>query len=89
MAQVDGINLFILTSGGVTGECPPNPSDNVFFDANSFVSINDSVVIGATTAYCKNTDWTGATQNPFLSGNCLQFKNFWVLKPSSFHHYLI
>lgn len=57
-----------LTSGGVNGECPPNPSDNVFFDANSFVSINDSVVIGATTAYCKNMDWTGATQNPFLNG---------------------
>jgi Secretion system C-terminal sorting domain len=58
-----------LGSGFSGGECPPRPMDNVFFDASSFSSINDSVVIGAITAYCKNMDWTGATQNPILSGN--------------------
>ncbi len=25
-----------LSSGGIGGECPPTPLDNVFFDLNSF-----------------------------------------------------
>ncbi|WP_338790965.1 T9SS type A sorting domain-containing protein [Bernardetia sp. MNP-M8] len=54
-----------LTSGGVTGECPPTIYDNVFFDANSF-SATGQIVDMDNDAFCRNMDWTGTTNDPFL-----------------------
>ncbi|MGZ4033717.1 MAG: hypothetical protein ACXVP4_02545, partial [Bacteroidia bacterium] len=53
-----------LTSGGAGGNCPPTQNDNVYFDANSFVSAGDVVTVDSSIIYCNNMDWTGATGNP-------------------------
>lgn len=55
------------SSGGAPASCIPGPSTNVFFDANSFQSNGDSVIIDYN-AYCNNMDWSAATLNPVLSG---------------------
>ncbi len=52
-------------SGGTTGECPPTIYDNVFFDANSFSAANQIVDMNVD-AFCRNMNWTGVTNNPFL-----------------------
>jgi len=52
-----------LSSGGVGGECPPGPNDNVYFDANSFSLPDESVSSGGFT-YCRDMDWTGALGEP-------------------------
>jgi len=57
-----------LTSNGTTCGCIPTINDDVFFDANSFPSINPIVTIN-TTAYCKNMNWTGATNTPYLASS--------------------
>jgi gliding motility-associated-like protein len=53
-----------LTSGGPPSGCSPTPSSNVFFDVNSFTSAAQTVTIDVTTAYCRNMDWSGVTNNP-------------------------
>ncbi|MCD4747702.1 MAG: hypothetical protein K8R58_15510, partial [Bacteroidales bacterium] len=55
-------------SGGNGGYCPPTAIDNVFFDANSFSTSNDTVYINTGNAVCRNMDWTGAGFNPVLTG---------------------
>ena len=55
------------TSGGSGGACIPKIFDNVYFDANSFSSSNDSVLIDSNDIFCQNMDWTGATGNPIFS----------------------
>ncbi|MFT3910359.1 MAG: hypothetical protein QM737_13120 [Ferruginibacter sp.] len=57
----DDGNHWSFTSGGAPSGCSPTPLDNVFFDANSFSSPGQTVSINAWTAYCKDMDWTGAT----------------------------
>jgi len=52
------------TSGGQGGYCIPTPIDNVYFDGNSFLDLNDSVVINIGNATCHNMNWTGAKFNP-------------------------
>ena len=54
-----------LVSGGTTGECPPTIYDNVFFDGNSFSAANQIVDMN-NDAFCRNMDWTGTTNDPFL-----------------------
>ena len=61
-------NNWSLTSGGASYGCVPTSNDNVFFDANSFNGASQSVNI-YSTAYCKNMDWTGATNSPALEGS--------------------
>jgi uncharacterized protein with beta-barrel porin domain len=56
-----------LSSGGAPYGCIPTTNDNVFFDANSFSASGQSVDI-SVDAYCKNMDWTGASNSPALSG---------------------
>ena len=63
-----------LSSGGIPGNAGgvnvvPSPFDNVFFDANSgFTPTNNTVTINVPTIFCKNMDWTGATNFPnFIS----------------------
>ncbi|MEO8150357.1 MAG: T9SS type A sorting domain-containing protein, partial [Bacteroidia bacterium] len=57
-----------VSSGGAGGSCIPNPLDNVYFDANSFSSVGDTVVVDNTTIYCHDLNFTGATNNPAITG---------------------
>lgn len=56
------------TSGGDGGYCIPTPIDNVFFDQNSFVTPQDTVILNLVNATCHNMSWTGATGDPILRG---------------------
>jgi len=55
------------TSGGAPGASNPTSSDDIYFDANSFSSANQTVNITTRTATCNNMDWTGATNSPTLT----------------------
>ena len=57
-----------FSSGGPGSGCIPSAIDDVFFDANSFSAGGQSVTINIENAYCRNMDWTGATNNPSLAG---------------------
>jgi hypothetical protein len=53
------------TSGGnVFYTHVPTSFDNVYFDANSFTAPGQIVTNDTTIAYCRDMDWTGATNNP-------------------------
>ncbi len=56
------------SSGGVGGAAEPTSSDDVYFDANSFTLINQTVSIGSGTANCKNMNWTGIKNGIVFSG---------------------
>ena len=43
----------------------PDAGTNVHFDANSFISGSQQVVINGSD-YCENMDWTGVTNSPIL-----------------------
>ena len=64
-----------LTSGGASSGCIPTIYDDVFFDANSFTIFGSQVTVYVANqfedpaAYCKNMNWTGATNSPYLSSN--------------------
>lgn len=47
----------------------PTSSDNVFFDANSFSASKKTVTLNTSAKACLNMDFTGATDNPIVSGN--------------------
>ena len=55
-----------LSSGGTAQNCIPNPSDNVYFDANSFGTSGQSVILDLD-ADCNSMDWTGVTNNPTIA----------------------
>ncbi len=57
------------TSGGAGGACVPTPLDNVFFDAHSFDSTGQYVLINGFNSYCHNINWTGVTNMPTLQGS--------------------
>jgi hypothetical protein len=53
------------TSGGnVFHVQVPTSFDDVHFDANSFTALGQIVTNDTTIAYCRDMDWTGATNNP-------------------------
>lgn len=53
------------TSGGnVFHVQVPTSFDNVYFDANSFTAPGQIVTNDTTIAYCRDMDWTGATNFP-------------------------
>lgn len=60
-------NHWSHTSGGVPSGCSPTPLDNIFFDANSFSVTGQTVTMDPVTAYCRNMNWTGVTNNPALN----------------------
>lgn len=67
-------NHWSLSSGGGPGTCIPNPLTDVYFDANSFASPQQSVNLNCRYAYCHSMDWTGATGNPSMnSGSNILF----------------
>ncbi|MEO8086196.1 MAG: cohesin domain-containing protein, partial [Bacteroidota bacterium] len=67
------VNHWSVSSGGAGGSCVPTQYDDVFFDANSFPSANDSIYIDFPIVYCKNMDWTGAANAPTIY--CPEFSN--------------
>ena len=54
------------SSGGQGGACIPTIDDDVYFDANSFSSNNDTVYIDSLNIFCKNMNWNNATNTPTL-----------------------
>ena len=67
-------NHWALSSGGTPGNAGgvnvvPSPFDNIFFDANSgFTPTSNTVTVNIPTIFCRNIDWTGATNTPnFIS----------------------
>lgn len=56
------------TSGGTGGACVPTVYDDVYFNAASnFTAGNKTVTVNNGNAYCRNIDWTGATNAPIWS----------------------
>jgi hypothetical protein len=60
-----GTGHWSATSGGVAGASEPTSTDNVFFDANSFTEVGQTVTI-ISQVQCLNMDWTGALYNPTI-----------------------
>ncbi len=57
-----------LSSGGPPSGCIPTPTDNVFFDVNSYSAPGQTTTISFPTAYCRDMTWTGVTNNPTFTG---------------------
>jgi hypothetical protein len=49
--------------------CVPTSIDDVYFNKDSFESINDTVTINVKVAKCRNMDWRNANLNPNLKGS--------------------
>lgn len=76
------------TSGGSIFHIqPPTPSDNVFFDGNSFTTTGDTVFLDSTIVNCNTMDWSNVSNNPVFSGastsnNTLSIYGSLILSPS-------
>lgn len=57
-------NHWSLTSGGPGGACSPNQFDNLYFDAQSFSTANDTVIIDREIIYSNDLNFIGVTGNP-------------------------
>jgi hypothetical protein len=54
----DFANHWATASGGTTFHAgPPSPLDDVYFDGNSFPSINQDVLIDLALVFCKDFNW--------------------------------
>ncbi|MES2593455.1 MAG: T9SS type A sorting domain-containing protein [Bacteroidota bacterium] len=62
-------NHWSLTSGGIPAGCSPTTLDNVFFDANSFTTVGQTVSVNVPAAFANNMVWTGVTNNPTFYGD--------------------
>jgi gliding motility-associated-like protein len=57
-------------SGGQGPYCVPTPIDDVYFDENSFVAINDTVLLDLENATCRTMNWSGSGSiQPVFAGN--------------------
>jgi len=66
----DVTNHWATSSGGATFQSIiPSPSDNVFFDANSFTSTGLTVTLDISGPTCNNMTWTGVANSPTFNGN--------------------
>ncbi|MEI6766977.1 MAG: T9SS type A sorting domain-containing protein [Bacteroidota bacterium] len=63
----DGNNWSLSSNGTAVGSVPTS-TNPVRFDANSFSASKKTVNIDASTATCASMDWTGATNNPSVTG---------------------
>ena len=63
----DEVSHWAGSSGGAGGYCLPTSIDNVYFDANSFDDINQSVFVNIANVEINNMNWTGVTNNPAFS----------------------
>jgi hypothetical protein len=65
----DFANHWATTSGGTTFHSEaPTFEDDVYFDANSFIEINQKVTLAAN-ADCKSMSWSGVLNNPSFEAN--------------------
>lgn len=56
------------TSGGqVFYDHEPTQNDDVFFDANSFTTVNQTVKLDSGIYFCRNMNWTGVQFTPTFS----------------------
>ena len=56
------------SGGSIFHTAIPTLNDDVYFDANSFSSNGQQVLIDNTLIYCNNMNWTGAQFNPVMNG---------------------
>ncbi|MEI6766288.1 MAG: T9SS type A sorting domain-containing protein [Bacteroidota bacterium] len=69
-------NHWSLTSGGAAGVCIPGPNTNVHFNAASgFTPSNRTVTVPSANIFCHDMDWTGAANNPILTGG--SYYGYW------------
>ncbi len=62
-------NHWATTSGGsIFHTSIPTINDNVYFDANSFSAPGQTITFDNTFIYCRDMDWTGVTNSPFVNG---------------------
>lgn len=66
-ANWNTVNSWSAASGGACGASVPTSADNVYFNANSYTAASQVLTVDAA-GYCLNMDWTGATNNPSISG---------------------
>lgn len=82
----DATNHWATESGGTPhADNLPTSSDDVYFDANSFDNVGQSVSLNNFGYECHNMNWTGATNNPtfkdgtlFLSGSLTFIEDMYV-----------
>ncbi len=74
-----------LSSGGQGGACIPNLFDSVFFDASSFPTTGDTLIIDCKTAFCGNMNWANVTNVPVFDNSFydteLHINGSFVLSP--------
>ena len=61
----------------------PSPSDDVFFDSNSFPAAGDTLYMDTTITNCRTMDWTGVNNTPTFYGiqiNLILYGSF-ILSP--------
>lgn len=59
------INHWATTSGGtILHTTVPSSTDDIYFDANSFNAPGAIVTLDVQNAFCRDLNWTGATNNP-------------------------
>ena len=60
-------NHWAASSGGLIFHTTiPGPFDDVYFDSNSFLFASDSLLLDISILYCRNMDWTGTSNIPFV-----------------------
>jgi hypothetical protein len=64
-----------LQSGGTGGACVPGPTDNVYFDASSFVSTGETVLINQVHVFCNDMIWSDVIPQCRMYGISNSFLN--------------
>lgn len=54
----------------------PDTNDNVFFDANSFVALSDTLDIDLDSVFCNDMNWSAVTNNPVISYSNTYFASY-------------
>ncbi|MFN8155086.1 MAG: hypothetical protein U0Y08_12405 [Bacteroidia bacterium] len=57
------------SGGNIYHTSPPGPDDDVYFDANSFSNLHDTLIIDERTVYCRSMNWTGVMHEPVIYSN--------------------
>ena len=66
----DFASHWATSSGGTTFHSTvPGPTDNVYFDANSFTTNNQNVTVDVANAEAHNMTWQSALFTPTITGN--------------------